>query len=293
MLSLALLAATAPVQATTPPVAQPAATPYVLPMRGADISWPNCPKGMGVAGRRTLGLPLPTAASQFVVVGLTNGRAFTRNPCIAWHMEVVAQRRLPVAGYTMLSYPTSAELARHGRRGPYPTGTLSGRLSNYGYAQSAFALDAAQSAGIAAPVVWIDVEPRRERPWSRRTARNRALISGALQAVADRGLTAGIYSYAYGWKQITGSWTLEAPVWMPSGSHARTWARRRSDAVSACSRSSFSGGAVVMTQWVWRNRDYDVTCPAMTDVASWFQLPTGAIASPTPATTASAGAPPA
>lgn len=243
------------------------------PLRGGDVSWPQCPRGMGVPGRRTLGLPMPTRKARFVIVGLTNGRAFTRNPCLASQLSWVARRSLPVAGYTMLSYPTSAELKKYAASGPYTTATLTGRLRNYGYAQTRYALANAARAGLAAPLVWVDVEPRAERPWSSRTARNRAVITGALRAIRARHLRAGIYSYAYAWRTLTGSWQLDLPLWMPSGSHASTWAKRRSAALAACRRTSFTGGALVMTQWVWNNRDYDIACPPLRDPADWFAVP--------------------
>ena len=41
------------------PAAGPANAVDDIPRKGADISWPNCPKGMGIPSRRTLGLPLP------------------------------------------------------------------------------------------------------------------------------------------------------------------------------------------------------------------------------------------
>lgn len=265
--------ASAPVDGAGQPGTVRAAAASVPRLRGNDISWPQCPKGMGVPGRRTLGLPMPTRKARLVVVGLTNGRAFTRNPCLAWHLRWVAERRLPVAGYTMLSYPTRAELAKHRKSGPYSSRTLTGRLRNYGYAQTKFALDTAQRAGLSAPLVWIDVEPRAERPWSTRTSRNRAIVAGALRAVSRRGLDAGIYSYARAWRTLTGSWTLRLPLWLPSGSHASTWALRKADAIAACQRTSFTGGTIVMTQWVWHGRDYDVTCPAMTTASDYFDVP--------------------
>ena len=89
--SAALLLSAAPTASALPSgtsqagrSAQDAASPTVAPgVRGGDLSWPNCPKGMGVPGRRTQGLPLPWATAKYWILGLTNGRAFTRNPCLA------------------------------------------------------------------------------------------------------------------------------------------------------------------------------------------------------------------
>jgi hypothetical protein len=243
-------------------------------VRGADISWPNCPKGMGVPGRRTQGLPLPTSSARFFVIGLTNGRAFTRNPCLAAHLEVAAARGVAVSAYTMLSYPNREERAAHGSSGPFGTATYADLISNVGYAQAAFALDTMAAAHFTSPFVWIDVEPRSERTWSRTKANNQALIRGALQAAEDRGIGSGIYTYANAWRQITGGMVLDVPLWAPGHSHARTFTARMRQTVSSCARVGFTGGPLVMTQWVWRNRDHNVTCPAIATVTTplWVQL---------------------
>ena len=128
------LGGTVPVAATEQP-AVPEAPVVVAPgVRGADLSWPNCPKGMGVPGRRTQGLPLPWASAQFWIIGLTNGRAFTRNPCLARHVAVAGERGVAVAAYTMLSFPNARERRQHGWSGPFGTDTYADRIANVGYA---------------------------------------------------------------------------------------------------------------------------------------------------------------
>jgi len=276
VLSMSLaVGAVAPAAADDP--TQPAVAPDIAVaagVRGADISWPNCPKGMGVPGRRTQGLPLPTAKAQFFVIGLTNGRAFTRNPCLARHLEVAAQRGVHTSAYTMLSYPNAAERAAHGASGPFGTATYTDRIANVGYAQAAFALDTMAAARFPSPFVWIDVEPRAERRWSRTTANNQALIQGALRAAADRGIGSGIYTYALAWRQITGGMILDVPLWAPGHSRARTFAGKMRQTAESCSRVGFTGGPLVMTQWVWRNRDHNLTCAAIESVTTpmWVRL---------------------
>lgn len=256
----------------------PAAQAGVVPggIRGGDISWPNCPRGLGVPGRRTQGLPLPTSQAQFFVIGLTNGRAFTRNPCLTGHLEAARARGVAVSAYTMLSYPNAAERAEHGWSGPFGTATYADRIANVGYAQAAFALDTMAAAQFPSPLVWIDVEPRAERRWSRTTANNQALIRGALRAAADRGVGSGIYTYALAWRQITAGMKLDVPLWAPGHSRARTFAGKMRQTIDSCSRVGFTGGPLVMTQWVWRNRDHDVTCPAIETVTTplWVRLGT-------------------
>jgi hypothetical protein len=278
-LLLGALPASADEAGPTPVTAAPAAVPPGI--RGADLSWPNCPKGMGVPGRRSQGLPLPWASAQFWIIGLTNGRAFTRNPCLPAQIAAARARGVQAAAYTMLSYPNAAERRAHGWSGPFGTATYADRIANVGYAQASYALDTMAAAGLAAPLVWIDVEPRRERRWSRTVANNQALITGALRAAADRGVGSGIYTYARAWRQITGGMQLDVPLWAPGHSRARTFAGKRAETLASCARASFTGGPLVLAQWVWLNRDHNVTCPAIGSVTAplWVDLdPTGATA---------------
>jgi hypothetical protein len=229
---------------------------------------------MGVPGRRTQGLPLPTAKAQFFVIGLTNGRAFTRNPCLARHLRVAAQRGVHASAYTMLSYPNRAERRTHGWSGPFGTATYADRIANVGYAQATFALDTMAAAKFASPFVWIDVEPRAERRWSRTLANNQALIRGALRAAADRGIGSGIYTYSLAWRQITGGMLVDVPLWAPGHSRARTFSGKLRQTAESCSRAGFTGGPLVMAQWVWRNRDHNITCPAIESVTTpmWVRM---------------------
>jgi hypothetical protein len=50
--------------------------------------------------------------------------------------------------------------------------------------------------------------------WSSSAAANVAVINGALRALEQRGVTAGIYSSGPMWQQITGGAHLDVPVWL-------------------------------------------------------------------------------
>ena len=47
---------------------------------GYDISWPNCPKGMGIPSRPTLGNPMPSKKTDFASSGSPTGPASTPTP---------------------------------------------------------------------------------------------------------------------------------------------------------------------------------------------------------------------
>jgi hypothetical protein len=225
---------------------------------GNDISWPQCPKGMGIPTRRTQGQPLPRADATFVVVGLTNGPGFYPNPCLAAQVAWVKARHLWAAAYSVITFPTTAQLATYGG-----TGTLTERLRRVGSAQAAFNVATMHEAGLKVPLVWVDVEPYRVAPWSKSHASNNAVIDGVLAGYKAAGLRTGIYSYDGGWGQITGGRSLPSlPTWVPVGP------RGRSVAAARCAVKSFSGGPTWITQWTGNSRDYDLTCPGITGQAA-------------------------
>lgn len=84
------LAASSVIDAPTAAAATPTTSAQaVQTLTGADISWPQCPKGIGIPSRPTEGKPMPKASTTFVIVGLTNGPGFTPNPCLAKHVAWV------------------------------------------------------------------------------------------------------------------------------------------------------------------------------------------------------------
>jgi hypothetical protein len=220
---------------------------------GNDISWPNCPEGMGIASRPTEGKPMPHPAAQFVILGLTNGPGFTPNPCLASQVAWVRSRHLWAAAYAVTSYPTAAQLKAYGGRG-----SGAQRLFRAGVAQAQFNVRTMRRAGLRPPLVWVDVEPVRSVPWSGNPHFNNALIDGAVAGYRGAGMKVGFYSYAYGWKQITGGRRIPSvATWVPAGNDQRAAAAAR------CGQRSFSGGTVLLGQWTADGRDHNVTCPGV------------------------------
>jgi len=256
----ALLALTplAPAHPSTRPVLTPAAQVSALPhlgslLEGGDVSWPNCPKGMGIPGRHGYGLPLPTRTARFVVLGATNGPAFTRNPCLRSQLTWARQRHLWVAAYAVVHYPTATELRRYGGRGG-----VARRLYRVGAAEARHALLTLHRAGLRTPMVWVDVETVGGHRWSTRPSMNNALLAGVLSTYRRAHVRTGIYSYAHAWNKIAGGKRMPHDTWVPSGTN------QRAKALARCSQRSFSGGKVLLGQWSDGKRDYDVTCPGTT-----------------------------
>jgi len=237
-----------------PSAARPAAATTLVV--GGDVSWPQCPVGMGIPERRTLGLPMPASTARFVVIGLTNGPAFTPNPCLASQVAWARERAVPTSAYAVATWPTARQLSRRGAAGPYATTTLRSRLRNVGYSQGVYNLRRLASVGLTVPHVWIDVEHYSIRPWSRDRANNRAVVRGIVRAYQDAGVSTGFYSTTLQWPDIVGTVRWGLPEWHTAGPRAR------SVALSRCSEPSFQGGPVVLAQWWTSTADHDLVCPA-------------------------------
>jgi hypothetical protein len=220
--------------------------PVPVHARGADVSWPQCGRG----------LPMPQGKS-FVVVGLTNGPAFEENPCVATQVRWARAHHLHTGAYAVASYPSRRELARHGRTGPWPAHTLAGRLRNVGWSEAQRAVATLRRVGLRPPLVWVDVEPSVRRPWSAHRWRNAAVVRGLVAGYRHQGHRIGFYSTAKLWRHIVGPVRFRAPEWRtagPSTPHA---------ALARCRqpRASIQGGRPVLAQWWTTRRDHDALCP--------------------------------
>ena len=203
---------------------------------------------------------MPPGDTEFVVVGLTHGLAFTENPCLGSQFQWVLDHGVRAQAYAMATFPTAAQYETYSDDGPYSISTRQDRLRNVGYAEGRAAISSLNKVGWRPERVWVDVEPRPQQPWPSSTAserqENRYVISGLLAALADAGYPHGIYSYSSAWESITGSWQLaDVPAWSPAG--RLDFASEASD---LCVNRSFSGGTVHMAQWTDGTYDYDMTC---------------------------------
>ncbi|WP_310961562.1 glycoside hydrolase family 25 domain-containing protein [Nocardioides terrisoli] len=232
---------------------------------GADVSWPQCPKGMGIPQKRSKGLPMPGRAARFVVIGLTNSPSFTVNPCLRSQVDWVRTRHLRASAYSVVSYPDDRTASALGTRGPFPADDRLGRLRNVGYRAAAFNVASMRRAGLLSPAVWIDVESVPGFPWSNDTTANAAVVQGAARGYDDAGLMVGVYSTPALWRSVVGDLRLGVPEWRAAGQTSMAEALRR------CRPDwSIQGGTAVLGQWVEGTSDRDVTCPGAPASGRWF-----------------------
>ena len=228
---------------------------------GHDVSWPNCPVGMGIPARRTLGLPLPPPSSRFVVIGLTNGPAFYPNPCLSEQVAHARRERLWMSAYAVVTYPTPDQLEAYGGVGPKSGDDLGARLWNTGWAQARLNITSMRVAGLTSPVLWLDVEPvRPPAPWSGDVVANRIVLEGSMAAYRQAGLRLGVYSTRSLWQSVVGDVDYGLPEWRAAGPTSRQ------QALAQCSGEPIQGGPAVLAQWV-AEIDTNVLCPGLPPTA--------------------------
>jgi hypothetical protein len=223
---------------------------------GRDVSWPNCPRGMGIPQRLTLGKPMPPPGARYVLIGLTNGPAFYPNPCLRDQVAYARAHRLWASAYAVVTYPTPSQLVAYGADGPSTQGGLAGRLWNTGWAQARRNVAHMRAAGLQPPTVWVDVEPvRPPAPWSPDVLANRAVLEGAIAAYRKAGLQVGVYSTPYLWRSVVGDVDYGFPEWRAAGPTSMR------AALAVCAGADIQGGAPVIGQRSSVEEDFDVLCP--------------------------------
>jgi hypothetical protein len=244
---LSLTLTVVPAQAASP--APPGSTGY-------DISWPQC------------GSSFPSGGT-FGIVGVTNGLAFSANPCLsteyAW---ATTSTRIYTAGlYINTGNPETASVNWPGRAGVGPRTCSTTDLKdpsnvncayNYGWNAATDALNVATTnVGAAAQTLpwWLDVEIGNS--WNGSLAANSSTVQGYIDYQGGHSTgTVGIYSTGSQWRQITGGYTVaSAPDWLAGASNV-------SDAKNLCNNpaSSFSSGPVQLVQYPNGRFDGNYVC---------------------------------
>lgn len=152
---------------------------------GYDISWPQC---------ENHGAILPPSRGSLGIIGITGGRPFTANPCLA-HQWRWARTKAHPGVYLNLALP-------HRNTNPAAYGAETVRL----------AINKMRETGIKVSGVWLDVETGNH--WGRNQAANHAVVLGAIAALEAAHLQPGIYTTPLNWRDITGNARIKVPLWL-------------------------------------------------------------------------------
>jgi hypothetical protein len=200
---------------------------------GFDVSFPQCPKTEPPPG-------------EFGIVGLSNGRPFTVNPCALRLYTWAAELGTPAIYVNVAFSPSYARHVTASCEAAAPAGLERTRIRlawAAGCSEASYAL--AHAPGPAARW-WLDIETANS--WSRNSTLNRIAIEAAaatLRRLAGRPV--GVYSSARSWWLITGPERWNPPSatadWLAVSAH-----RTRATAPRACGRS-FSGMPVALVQF--------------------------------------------
>jgi hypothetical protein len=212
--------------------------PYATASVGYDVSWPQC--GQSLPGSHQVG-----------VVGVTDGHAFSTNPCLGAEVTWAGPDHNLYMNVNSPNGSSNSEGASS-PRGSCASADATCWSYNYGYNAALAAVTAAEVQGAIAQQWWLDVETGNY--WSGDQAANAQVIQGAADALHGLGLSVGVYSTPYQWGEITGGASLGLPDWVATG-------MAMSDPGSWCNSShSFGGGGVWMVQYGLNGFDGDYAC---------------------------------
>jgi hypothetical protein len=214
---------------------------YPTGLTGSDISYPLCGT-----------LPAPPVV--FGIVGVTAGRAFSQNGCLASEFAWAKLAATLPSLYMNRQYPigTTASYAMSGHYGNCSQKNKECQASNYGWNAADNAYVYAGTKGATASRWWLDIETANS--WSPKTALNDRVIQGALDYFQNQGITAGIYSTKRMWTTIAGNF-------QPAS--VESWVAQTTAATAPgyCGTSGpFGTGPLALEQYVSGGQDWDYAC---------------------------------
>lgn len=213
-------------------VRQPQATGGSL---GFDISWPQCPddRPMDVPG--------------FAIIGVTGGKAFTQNDCLAVQYKWASRSRVAAQVYTNLNGVPIGYWDNHCQ----PTDAACNAF-HYGYNSAAQAVAYARSQKADPKNWWLDIETM--NAWSDNHFLNERVIAGAVEYLQAIGKDVGVYSTPFQWGEIAGGYAPNLPVWTAG-------AEDLADAQTRCTpQYAFGGGQVKYVQYIDGKFDVNFVC---------------------------------
>ena len=217
------------VQRAATPVPTPATAPYPAGTKGYSISWPQC------------GVAYPPPPFDFGMVGVTDGIAFTHNPCFADEYRWAVGGLFPPTVYWNVNY------VECGRRDP------SCDPRSYGYREAQDAYDYAASQGAHPAVWWLDIQTVSD--WSPDETHNAEAIRGAIQFFIDNGVRPAISSTRYQLGVVAG------PAFVPGLSSFVAGREDFAHAEAFCADDDlFAGRGTELTAYPWNGFEGILSC---------------------------------
>ena len=217
-----------------------ASSAYRVDSIGYDISYPQCNKDY------------PDFPA-FAIIGINGGKPFTDNPCFEHQAHWSKQNYAPLSVYQNLSYISlrSADYIVFGPNlcSPFDEACMA---YNFGYQAAKYAAEKVNQAHINPRNWWLDIETM--NIWSPDTQLNKAVIQGAIDYHTEQNHALGIYSTSYQWKTIAGEFKPGLPVWVAGATDRLKAPAKCTDA------NAFTGGKVVMVQYVKDDFDHNYLC---------------------------------
>jgi hypothetical protein len=240
--------------ARTKPAAAAKSAAQLRTRFGHDISWPQC------------GDPYPEAGYGYGIVGVTRGRPFRPNVCLADQWQWAKAHGAGAGVYVNLAAPFPGDpQSMNGPAGACAIADLPCQYYNHSANGILYALDVAHRARVDAPMWWLDVEVLNH--WDARDDLNTLVIRAAVETLQKAGIRAGVYSTRLMWRKITGDAQLGLPVWVagaPTDDAAPSWCD---------GHKSFNGGQTWLVQALPIRFDNNWACdPLASDPAAAFSF---------------------
>ena len=222
---------------------------------GHDISWPQCDGAY------------PSPGYGYGVVGVTGGRPFRHNRCLADQWRWATSSGSGGGVYINLASPVIGGPAEmHGPAGDCSIRDLPCQAYNHSANNVGDAIAYARSAGVDAPMWWLDVEILNY--WTSNHALNTLTVKAAKETLEKAGLRVGVYSTPLMWRMITGGAQMNLPVWVagaPTDASAPEWCDKP--------EKNFTGAGVWMVQSLPIVFDVNYACrPVLDSPASVFRF---------------------
>ena len=227
--------------------------PVVAMNPNLDVALPPMGQPGVDASNYQCGLPASPTPASFIVIQATGWPFTAVNPCMAqeaaWasnNYQLYVFMGLPVVTNSSGQLAWNSGVASSDySTGPQSTTTLAGQAYNYGYNSALYALAQATAQGVSAPIWWLDIEgSSMTQYFSPSGALNTAAIQGAVDAFAQKGIVAGLYSgRAWMYSLITTGVTTGpgATIVGPAGGPIPLWFYS-STGTTACTATTSSSG---------------------------------------------------